>query len=314
MWTRDPTYESQIKENWSCNSGNLVCITSCLQKLQDALQKWSYKVFGSVRGQIRDLRPQLEELSEGDRNTAFIHARCKERTRQNRINFLRKEDGTICRTQKDIEKVAIDFYIKLFTAQEEINTDEVIRYVPSKLCSKVLANRLRLVLDDIISEEQSAFVPSQLITDNFLTANECIHYLKKKKGKIGACAIKLDMTKAYDRVEWSYLRCIMKKLGFADKWISLVMKCVESVSFSIKASGRGAERLNAILEAYNKGSGQMVNRDKSAIFFSSNCKEEDKKEVFEYLKIGKEALEEKCLGLPTALGRSTIEAFESICS
>ena len=62
MCTRDPTYESQIKENWSCNSGNLVCITSSLQKLQGALQKWSYKVFGSVRGQIRDLRPQLEEV------------------------------------------------------------------------------------------------------------------------------------------------------------------------------------------------------------------------------------------------------------
>lgn len=83
-----------------------------------------------------------------------------------------------------------------------------------KICSKVIALRLRECLDDIISEEQSAFVPGRLIIDNVLIAYECIHYLKRKKGKKGACAIKLDMAKAYDHAEWSYLQGIMLRLGF----------------------------------------------------------------------------------------------------
>jgi hypothetical protein len=83
-----------------------------------------------------------------------------------------------------------------------------------KVISKVLSNRLRVILPEIISHHQNAFVPGRLITDNILLAYECIHTMKKKKGKRGLCAVKLDMHKAYDRVEWSFLEKIISKLGF----------------------------------------------------------------------------------------------------
>jgi hypothetical protein len=124
------------------------------------------------------------------------------------------------------------------------NPQELKNFRPISLCnviyklfSKVLSNRLRGFLDEIVSEEQSAFVPGRLITDNVLIAYECMHYLKRKKGKSEACAIKLDMAKAYDHVEWVYLRGIMLKLGFADAFMSLIMRCVTTVSLSVRVNG-----------------------------------------------------------------------------
>lgn len=93
-----------------------------------------------------------------------------------------------------------------------------------KIVAKVLANRLQKILSAVISEEQSAFVPGRNITDNVLVAFELLHYMKRKNnGQEGEVALKLDISKAYDRVSWNYLRNRMVSMGFSEKWIKWVM-------------------------------------------------------------------------------------------
>ena len=106
------------------------------------------------------------------------------------------------------------------------------------MISKVLANRLKPLLPFIVSENQSVFQAGQVITDNILMAFETLHYMKtKQNGSTGFMALKLDMSKAYDRVEWSFLECLLRKMGFYSRWVDLVMECITTVSYSILIKG-----------------------------------------------------------------------------
>ncbi|XP_019180182.1 PREDICTED: uncharacterized protein LOC109175373 [Ipomoea nil] len=113
-----------------------------------------------------------------------------------------------------------------------------LRNVVYKIMAKMIANRMKPFMDSIVSESQSAFIPDRLITDNILVAAEVGHFLNRKQcGKTGWGALKLDMAKAYDKMEWSFLRQMMIALGFAEGWVNLIMLCVTSVSYNILING-----------------------------------------------------------------------------
>ena len=101
------------------------------------------------------------------------------------------------------------------------------------------------------------------------------------------------------------------RVGIHSPWISHLFFADDCFVFS-EASQRGASRLREILEICSRGSGQLVNREKSAIFFSNNCTDEMKEVVRNELNIQKESLAEKYLGLPTNVGRQIIDSFQFI--
>ena len=83
----------------------------------------------------------------------------------------------------------------------------------------------------MVSENQSAFQAGKVITDNILMAFETLHYMKNhQNGNASFMAFKLDMSKTYDRVEWSFVKCLLAKMGFHSKWVDLMMECITTIT------------------------------------------------------------------------------------
>ncbi|XP_016706908.2 uncharacterized protein [Gossypium hirsutum] len=147
-----------------------------------------------------------------------------------------------------------------------------------KIIAKVLVLRMSETLGSCVNEAQGAFILGRLISDNVLIAYEILHSLKmKKRGKKGNFALKLDMSKVYDRVEWDFLA--------------------------------GVEVVRAIIHEYEMVSGKRVNFEKFLIYFGANVVFSVQEDIVNLLGVRLASNPEKYLGLPMMVGKRKKWAF-----
>ncbi|XP_056697578.1 uncharacterized protein [Spinacia oleracea] len=110
-----------------------------------------------------------------------------------------------------------------------------------KAATKVLVNRLKHMLPTVISPTQCSFVPRRQITNNIIIVQEMLHTMRKKQGRTGFMAIKIDFEKAYDRLRWSFIRQSLLELRLPQVMVEVIMQCVTSAKLQILWNGEPTE-------------------------------------------------------------------------
>ncbi|KAK3222167.1 hypothetical protein Dsin_009192 [Dipteronia sinensis] len=189
-----------------------------------------------------------------------------------------------------------------------------------------LSNHLRMVLGEVISKTQSAFILGRLISDNAIVGFECMHALRtRKKGKKWALAIKLDMWKDYNRVEWAFLngfivliRKVVKKgdvVGFkcsrGGPSITHLFFADDSM-FVLRANSRDCLAIMRVLDCYMNASGQMVNYKKSSMCVSKRVCRRKAESLAGLIDVQLVEWHEHYLGLQSFVGRNKRQNFANL--
>lgn len=140
------------------------------------------------------------------------------------VNFLSYNSSNEGADPYDIKKTLIALIQKVKNPTHAGERRPIILFNVFKLVTKTMANRLKIILANIVGEEQSDFVSNKFIIDNAPVAFECFHYMKKRiTWRRGAMALKLDISKSYNRVEWKFPEKVLTHMRFPHHWVDLII-------------------------------------------------------------------------------------------
>ncbi|XP_048503164.1 uncharacterized protein LOC125498892 [Beta vulgaris subsp. vulgaris] len=99
-------------------------------------------------------------------------------------------------------------------------------------------------MGDLVDKYQNAFVPGRQMSDNCFISHEIINWVKKrKKGNSFAGILKVDLSKAYDRIRWDFVEAMLRKMNFPEIWVQWIMQCITTVSYAVLVNGEPSQTI-----------------------------------------------------------------------
>lgn len=126
--------------------------------------------------------------------------------------------------------------------------ETVAHFRPIALCNvfckginKIIVQGLKGVMNQLVSPYQVHFVPGRSIHDDIVIAKEIAHSMNRMRGGKGYLAVKIDLEKAYDRMNWSFIVDVLNKIGLPDHIVALIEMCISTISMAILWNGDKGE-------------------------------------------------------------------------
>ncbi|XP_039036083.1 uncharacterized protein LOC120172771 [Hibiscus syriacus] len=223
--------------------------TVYLLELYEALKNELDKVLEQEES-LWHKKSRSQGIMKGDRNTKYFHASTIKRRKRNSIHMLQLEDGRRCDNQATLQSHAVNFFCKLFTSEPRQNSGsdfsgnigvfggdtsyQVKDFLEIGVLPDGVNRTMLVIIPEIETPEKisqfrpislctSSFVPGRNITDNIILAQEVIHSMSGKTGKKSWMAIKVDLEKEYDRLEWSFIEETFTEAGLPESATKMQM-------------------------------------------------------------------------------------------
>ncbi|GJR88455.1 putative RNA-directed DNA polymerase [Tanacetum coccineum] len=253
-------------------------------------------------------RSNITWLSEGDFNTKFFHNSMKERRNKGRVEYVEDMDGNSF-SGPDVKEQFVKHFMNVLGSREMVapihepaslfinklslvDAELMVKHVSLEdikdvlLCiSKIIANRIKGSLNSLVDDCQSAFIPSRQISDNIMLSQELMGNYHRSNGP-SKVAFKIDIQKAYDSVDWGFLRqllmgiivAILKKIlnnsNFKFHWkcekVSLTHLCfADDLMIFSHGDLNSVKVFKSALDEFSRISGLKPSMEKSMVFFGN---------------------------------------------
>ncbi|XP_019231592.1 PREDICTED: uncharacterized protein LOC109212408 [Nicotiana attenuata] len=237
-----------------------------LQKVQAELFRYL-----ALEEQFWKQKSWMTWFNEGDRNTKFFHAHVNGKRKRLQLKRIQNSEGNWIEDDEAMAEEEVKFFQKQFH-EESIPTDfEIIQHVPNMITREQNQNLTRLPTEeevklavfglngdsaggpdgfngqffhncwDIVGEDvvaMAGFVKGRSIVENVLLKQEIVTYIRLRTKASPNVIIKLEMTKAYDRLSWIFLAKVMRRMGFDERFIGIVFGTISNNWYSVLINGQ----------------------------------------------------------------------------